>query len=93
MTPGHAAADATTHRLIQINASPGGSQYLIQMNARSYPPANVPSVADEWRRRAQRARTFASSLAGDPAEQRLLHLASEYEERTVEAEAASEPGR
>lgn len=51
------------------------------MNLAAPPPSNTPETAAEWRRRARRARDLAKSLIGDPAEERLLRLAEEYEQR------------
>jgi hypothetical protein len=62
------------------------------MNSQSCHSAIGCSPAHQWRRRADRVRAIATSFAGDPAEQRLLQLASEYEERAAQAEAAGVPG-
>jgi hypothetical protein len=50
---------------------------------------NDPASPAELRRCAQRARDIASTLIGDPAEQRLLQLAQEYEGRAVQLEATT----
>lgn len=79
--------------LIQINARQTAVSYAGNMKTSLDRAATDVVSAAEWRRRAERARSIASTLVGDPAEQCLLQLAQEYDERAARIAAPGDGRR